>query len=84
MRRLLVASVLSFLIGMTAGPAVAQPPPHDHFLKVPGSGDAVQVGPPRCELGGKLQGAFLEFHSNVHLGQPRSTGGLTITASLCP
>ncbi len=82
MRKLLVASVLSFLIGMTAGPAAAQPPPHEHFLTVPGNGKAVKVGPPRCELGGKLEGAFLEFHSNVHLGEPGSS--LTITPSFCP
>jgi hypothetical protein len=84
MRRLLMGSVLPLLVGTMAGPALAQPPPHNHFLTVPGTESTVQVGPLRCELGDTVQGAFLEFHSNVHLGEPAGTGGLTITPSSCP
>jgi hypothetical protein len=84
MRKVLVASALTLLFAIMAGPALAQPPPHNHLLTVPGTGTAVEVGPPRCELGETLQTAFLEFHSDVHLGEPAGTGDLTITPSFCP
>lgn len=85
MRRIAVLlSLLVLALGMTASPALAQVPPHDHFLTVPGTGDTVQVAPLRCELGEKVQGAFLNFHFNVHLGTPTATGGLAITPVFCP
>jgi hypothetical protein len=77
-------SLLVLLLGVMAGPAVAQVPPHDHLFTVPGTGNTVQVAPPRCELGETVQGAFLNFHFNVHLGTPTATGGLTIMPEFCP
>jgi hypothetical protein len=87
MRRIpVVLSLLVLLLGVMASPAAAQvPPPHDHFsLDVPGTGDAVQVGPPRCRLGVTVQGAFLNFHVHVHLGTPTVTGAIAIVPGFCP
>ena len=86
MRRIpVLLSLLVLLLGVMASPAAAQvpPPPHDHFLTVPGTGDTVQVAPPRCELGETVQGAFLNFHFNVHLGTPTDTGAIAITPQFC-
>lgn len=85
MRRILVVVGIVALLGLMTGPAQAQqPPPHDHWLTVPGTGEQVQVGPHRCDLGSTLQGAFLNFHFNVHVGAPMSSGGLTIRPAFCP
>ena len=86
MRRILVIVSVSLLLLGVAGSAFAQvpPPPHDHWLTVPGTEDQTQVGPPRCELGSTLQGAFLNFHFQVHVGQPAESGGLTVTPAFCP
>jgi hypothetical protein len=66
-----------------AGSALAQVPPHDHLLTVPGTGEQVQVAPARCRLGETVEGAFLNFHFNVHLGVPTGTGGLTVEPDFC-
>lgn len=86
MRRILVILGVVATLGLVSGPALAQqpPPPHDHWLTVPGTGESVQVGPHRCELGSTLQGAFLNFHFNVHVGAPMSSGGLTVVPAFCP
>jgi hypothetical protein len=85
MRRIvLLLSLMVSMIGLTASPSGAQVPPHDHFFTVPGTGSTVQVGPPRCTLGETVQGAFLNFHHNVHTGTPATTGGLVITPTFCP
>jgi hypothetical protein len=85
MRKIPVVLSLSvLLLGVMAGPAAAQVPPHDHILTVPGTGNTVQVAPPRCELGETVQGAFLNFHFNVHLGTPTTTGAIAITPEFCP
>ncbi len=85
MRRIVVLlSLLVSLMGLTASPSTGQVPPHDHFLTVPGTGSTLQVGPPRCTLGETVQGAFLNFHENVHTGTPATTGGLAIAPSFCP
>jgi hypothetical protein len=86
MRRIIVLlSLIVSMVGLTASSSGAQVPPHDHlFLTVPGTGGTVQVGPPRCALGETVQGAFLNFHGNVHTGTPATTGGLTFTPSFCP
>jgi hypothetical protein len=86
MRRILMAlSVLLLVLAGVAGsaPAQAPPPPHDHFITVPGTGEVVQVGPHRCELGEKVQDAFLNFHFNVHTGTPATIGGLVVTPVFC-
>jgi hypothetical protein len=80
---LVLVSALLLVFGVMAGSALAQVPPHNHFLTVPGTGNEVQVAPNRCELGEKVQRAFLEFHVNVHTGTPAETGGLTITPVFC-
>ena len=81
-RTVIVVSLLLFLLGVVPGTVGAQqpPPPHDHFMIVPGTGELVQVGPQRCELGETAQGAFLNFHFNVHVGVP----GTTIVPEFCP
>ena len=87
MRRILFGlSVLVIALAMMAGPAAAQqapPPPHNHFVTVPGTGEVIQVGPHRCELGETVQGAFLNFHFNVHAGEPATVGGLIVTPVFC-
>jgi hypothetical protein len=84
MRRIVVVlSLLVSLLGTLAGQASAQVP-HDHLLTVPGTGSMVQVAPPRCALEETVQGAFLNFHFNVHMGNPRDIGGLVIEPDFCP
>lgn len=83
MRRLLVVVGVVGLLGLLPGPALAQQP-HEHMLTVPGTGESVKVGPPRCDVGAMLQASFLNFHGNVHLGTPTSSGGLTLTPVFCP
>jgi hypothetical protein len=86
MRRIyLTLWVLLLVLAVMAGsaPAQAPPPPHDHFITVPGTGEVVQVGPHRCEQGEKVQGAFLNFHFNVHTGTPATVGGLVVTPVFC-
>jgi hypothetical protein len=85
MRRIpVLLSLLVLLLGVMASPAAAQVPPHDHILTVPGTGATVQVAPPRCNLGETVQGAFLNFHFNVHLGTPTATGAIAIMPQFCP
>jgi hypothetical protein len=82
-RILVLVSALLLLFSVMAGSALAQVPPHNHFLTVPGTGEVVQVAPSRCELGETVDRAFLEFHVNVHTGTPAEIGGLTITPVFC-
>jgi hypothetical protein len=81
-RFVVLLALLVSLLGTLAGQASAQMP-HDHFLTVPGTGTMVQVAPPRCALGETVQGAFLNFHLNVHTGTPATTGELTIAPDFC-
>jgi hypothetical protein len=86
-RIIVLLSLMVLMIGLAASPSGAQvtpPPPHDHFLTVPGTGSVVQVGPPRCTLGETLQRAFLNFHDNVHTGTPATTGQVAIAPTFCP
>jgi len=81
---LTILVALLVLLGVFVLPAYAQgPPPHDHFLVNPGTGEQIQVGPHRCALGETVQEAFLNFHNNVHVGAPRSQGGLVMRSVLC-
>jgi hypothetical protein len=82
-RRLVVLSVSLGVLGVMSAPAGAQVPPHNHFLTVPGTGTQVQVAPHRCDLGATVESGFLQFHENVHTGQPAETGGLVITPEFC-
>jgi hypothetical protein len=80
------AVLLLMMVGLLVAlvfPAFADgPPPHDHFLLNPATGERTQVGPHRCELGETVQGAFLNFHGNVHVGVPRDAG-LVLQAEFC-
>jgi hypothetical protein len=82
MRTIALTSILVF--GVMAAPALSQPPPpHDHLLTVPGTGEQVQVAPRRCGLGETVDRGFLNFHFNVHVGVPGVRGGLIITPVFC-
>jgi hypothetical protein len=83
MRRFLVALSAVASVGLVASPAMAQVPPHNHILTVPGTGTDVQVAPHRCDLGSTVESGFLNFHERVHQGQPTATGGLVITPDFC-
>jgi hypothetical protein len=84
MRRGLVAMSAGVLLSLMAVPAAAHPvDPHNHFLTVPGTGTEVQVGPERCGLASTVETAFHAFHHNVHIGQPSSTGVLSIRPERC-
>jgi hypothetical protein len=69
MRRLVAASlIVGALSG--AGLALADPNlsnifPHRHFIQTP-TGELVQVGPRLCD-DPSLQGAFNQFHNNIHI-----------------
>jgi Spy/CpxP family protein refolding chaperone len=70
MRRLVVIMALALLAAalvVFSASAQVPPPPHEHILTTPTG--PVDVGPPRCG-NEQLQGAFLNFHFNVHLGAP--------------
>ena len=70
MRRFVVLTALALVTAallVLPGNAQMPPPPHEHVLMTP-SGQ-VDVGPPRCG-NEQLQGAFLNFHFNVHVGTP--------------
>ena len=83
MRRGLVLVAVSLgLLGAMSAPAAAQVPPHNHILTVPGTGADVQVAPHRCDLGTTVERGFLNFHFNVHLGQPAASG-LVVTPDFC-
>jgi hypothetical protein len=84
-RILIVLPALLLVLAVMAGSAPGQepPPPHDHFITVPGTAEVIQVGPHRCELGEKVQDAFLNFHFNVHVGEPATVGGLIVTPVFC-
>jgi hypothetical protein len=63
--------VLLLLLGVTGGGiALADPnlgdiPRHRHFIKTP-TGAFVEVGPRVCD-DPSLQGAFNQFHNNIHV-----------------
>ena len=67
MRRFVVLLALSAALSVLPASAQVPPPPHEHVLMTPAG--PVDVGPPRCG-NEQLQGAFLNFHFNVHVGTP--------------
>lgn len=62
----LVASVLATAATGLAQPDLADVSPHRHWL-VNATGERVQIGPRVCD-DPTLQGAFNQFHTNVHVG----------------
>jgi hypothetical protein len=82
------ALVFVFSAGaLSAGPAFAAVPPHDHWLTT-GSGDVVHVGPDVC-TNPDIYAAWLNFHLNVHRGVPGTqafvidSNPVSISATLC-
>ena len=78
----LVLMIVGLVIALVFPAFADGPPPHDHYLVNPATGERTQVGPHRCELGETVQGAFLNFHGNVHVGVPRQHG-VVLEAVLC-
>ena len=77
MRKLFIPALAAgTMLLATALPSLADPNlpnirPHRHFITTP-NGKLVEVGPRVCD-NPSLQGAFNQFHSNVHhavLGSP--------------
>ena len=98
MRRLTtLIGVTALATGAMAGSVAAdshQPDPHDHKITVPGTGENRQVGPKVCDWIEK-RGAtspedvpfwrgFVNFHYNVHQGQPDQIGRGSDTGSFDP
>jgi hypothetical protein len=79
MRRLLllltVALVMAAIMAFSALPALAQVPPHQHFLTTP-AGTHEVAGGIACAA---HEPAFTNFHENVHQGAPP----VPISATLC-
>ena len=72
MRRILLlvtaAMLVAAMVVATAGPAMAQLPPHRHLLTTPGAED-VEIFQGFCR-GAAPQRALENVHENVHLGEP--------------
>jgi hypothetical protein len=70
MRRVVICTSLAaaFVCAVSAVPAAAAVPPHDHWLTT-ASGDVVHVGPDVCD-NPSIYDAWLNFHLNVHKGVP--------------
>jgi hypothetical protein len=67
--------VLGVLVGASfalADPNLFNIPPHRHYVLTP-TGELVQVGPRVCD-DPSLQGAFNQFHNNIHLLTSASIG----------
>jgi hypothetical protein len=73
MRRMLLLLTAAMLVAVmavaTAGPAMAQVPPHRHLLDPPGPNENVEIFQGFCREAAP-QGALENVHENVHLGQP--------------
>jgi hypothetical protein len=68
MRRLLsILATVMVLSVLTALPALAQIPPHQHFLTTPQGNSHEVAGGIACAA---HEPAFSNFHTNVHTGQP--------------
>lgn len=78
MRKLLVIGSAALAVAISAGPALAAVPPHDHWLTT-GSGSVVHVGPDVC-ANPDIYDAWLNFHLNVHKGVP-GTQAFTIASN---
>ncbi len=72
---LLGAAGVLLLGGARAGladPSLPNIPPHRHYV-VTATGERTEVGPRVCD-DPALQGAFNQFHANIHVHVPGSTG----------
>jgi hypothetical protein len=84
MRRVL--SILATLVALSliaAAPALAQIPPHQHFLTTPQGNTHEVAGGIACAA---HEPAFTNFHTNVHTGQPGqafANNPVGISATLC-
>lgn len=70
----LAAGVAAILITVATGeadPNLGNVPPHRHYVQGP-DGGLVEVGPRVCD-NPSLQGAFNQFHNNIHAP---TTGGI--------
>lgn len=87
MARLVVLAGAALAFAFSAVPALADVPPHDHWLTT-GSGDVVHVGPDVC-ANPDIYAAWLNFHLNVHRGVPgtqaftNDSNPVSISATLC-
>ncbi len=81
MRKLLVLVLVAVAVSGSIGVASADPDlppirPHRHFIEIKtgaGATKMVEVGPRVCD-NPALQEAFNQFHSNIHVHVPGSTG----------
>ena len=87
MKRILLlvtlAVLMAAMLAVSALPAIAQPPPHRHFLTTPQGTTHEIAGGIACAA---HQPAFTNFHENVHTGAPGEAfadNPVTITAQLC-
>lgn len=73
----IVVAAAAMLLGSVqfafADPGLPTIPRHRHYIDTPGSDENVEVGPRVCE-NPDLQGAFNQFHSNLHIAVPGSPG----------
>ena len=69
-----VAGLAAILIAVTtskADPNLSNIPPHRHFVNTPSG--LVEVGPRLCD-NPNVQGAFNQFHNNIHIATGASIG----------
>jgi hypothetical protein len=82
-----IAGATALVLSISAGPALAAVPPHDHWLAT-GSGSVVHVGPDVC-ANPAIYDAWLNFHLNVHKGVPGTfafnidSNPVSISTTLC-
>jgi hypothetical protein len=87
MRKLLLIAITALAFAFSAAPTLAAVPPHDHWLTT-GSGSVVHVGPKVCD-NPAIYDAWLNFHTNVHVGVPgtqaftHASNPVSIAAVLC-
>ncbi len=85
-RRITTVLAAAALLATFATTALAQLPPHEHFITTP-SGEQVLIGPPVCNNPAAFAG-FEEFHAHVHQNpafqRAIAQSPNTFSAVLCP
>ncbi len=85
-RRITALLVAAALLATLATTALAQVPPHEHFIETP-SGKKVLIGPRVCDDEELIRG-FEEFHEHVHQNpafqEAMAQNPNTFTFRLCP